>query len=322
VKDRLVWIICWILLIGGLTACDSSEVESGFFPKAKGEITPYVSATATQFITTPRVEFTSTPAPLPTPTPFIYIVVSGDNSSWIASRFNITLDELQAANPDVALNFLPIGIELVIPFGDGGEGGLAAELPTPVPIVETPPVCYPTSSDGLWCLWLVQNDNPFPLENLSAEINLYDAFGGKLTSQFAVAPLNVLWPGEAVPLMAYFPPPVPVWEDVQVQLVTSLGVPGGQARYLNGLIENLQIRVSGNGLSARVSGSVRLQEGGKSASTIWLAAVAYDSDGVVVGAKRWVGAGVEGNGSLEFSFQVFSLGLPIDRVEVLVEARE
>jgi LysM repeat protein len=322
VKDRRVWIIFWILLVGVVTACDSSEVESGFFPNAKGEITPYVSATATQFFTTPTVEFTSTPEPLPTPTPFIYTVVLNDTLLEIAWRFNIALDELMAANPEVDPYLLSVGMELVIPYGDGEEGSLTAELPTPVPIVETQPVCYPTRSDGLWCLWLVQNDNPFPLENLSAMITLYDPLGGKLTSQSAFAPLNVLRPGEAVPLMTFFPPPVPIWEGVQVQLITSLGVPGDQERYLNGLIENLQIQVSGNGLSARVSGTVRLQEDGKSASYVWLAAVAYDSDGVVVGAKRWEGAGIEENGSLEFDFQVFSLSLPIDRVEVLVEIRE
>ena len=321
-KDRLVWIICWILLIGIATACGSSEVELDLSPNANGEITPYVSATATQFITTPTVEVTSTPEPLPTPTPFIYNVVEGDTLNAIAYRFNISLDELIVANSEVDPYMLSIGMEIVIPYGEGGEGVLTAELPTPVPIVETPPICYPTPSDGLWCLWLVRNDNPFPLENLSAEISLYDSFGGKQASQFAVSPLNVLWSGEAIPLIAFFPPLVPAWEDVQVRLITSLGVPSNQERYLNGLIENLQIQVSGNGLSARVGGSVRLQEGGKSASYVWLAAVAYDSDGVAVGAKRWEGAGIGENGSLEFDFQVFSLSLPIDRVEVLVEARE
>ncbi len=320
-KDWRVWIIFSILLVGGVTACDSSEVESGFSPNEKMEITPYVSATAAQLFTTPTIEFTSTPEPLPTPTPFTYTVVAGDTLLGIAYRFNITLDELLAANPDADPYLLSVGMGLVIPEGAGGEGVLTAELPTPVPVVENRPVCYPTVSDGLWCLWLVQNDNPFSLENLSAMITLYDPLGGKLTSQPAIAPLNVLWPGEAVPLMAFFPPPVPIWEDVQVQLITSLGVPGDQERYLNGLVENLQIQVSGNGLSARVSGSVRLHEDGKPASYVWLAAVAYGSDGVVVGAKRWEGTGIEVNGDLEFNFQVFSLSLPIDRVEVLVEVR-
>ncbi|GAB4460856.1 MAG: hypothetical protein Kow0070_17660 [Anaerolineales bacterium] len=45
----------------------------------------------------------------------VYIVQEGDTLYYIASRFNVTLDALTAANPEVNPNFLSPGQQLVIP---------------------------------------------------------------------------------------------------------------------------------------------------------------------------------------------------------------
>jgi hypothetical protein len=84
----------------------------------------------------PSAAATTSPSPSPSPTPdaSTYVVQAGDTLSQIAQRFNVTLDELIAANeenlPDP--NNLQIGDELIIPSGDespGASGGSASPLP-------------------------------------------------------------------------------------------------------------------------------------------------------------------------------------------------
>jgi len=58
----------------------------------------------------------------------VYIVQPGDTLSFIASRFNLTINELIAANPSVDPNFLTEGQELVIPGLEGITGVLETEV--------------------------------------------------------------------------------------------------------------------------------------------------------------------------------------------------
>jgi murein DD-endopeptidase MepM/ murein hydrolase activator NlpD len=58
----------------------------------------------------------------------VYIVQAGDTLSYIASRFNVTLDELEAANPNVDPNSLAQGQEIVIPGLEGVTGVLDTEI--------------------------------------------------------------------------------------------------------------------------------------------------------------------------------------------------
>ena len=58
----------------------------------------------------------------------IYIVQPGDTLSFIASRFNVTVDELVAANPALDPNFLSPGQRIVIPGLEGVSGVLETEI--------------------------------------------------------------------------------------------------------------------------------------------------------------------------------------------------
>lgn len=58
----------------------------------------------------------------------VYIVQPGDTLSEIARLFNVSLDELLAANPGVDANFLSQGQELVIPGLEGVTGVLDTEI--------------------------------------------------------------------------------------------------------------------------------------------------------------------------------------------------
>jgi len=58
----------------------------------------------------------------------VYIVQPGDTLSYIASRFNVTVNDLIAANPSVDPNFLSAGQEIVIPGLEGVTGVLETEI--------------------------------------------------------------------------------------------------------------------------------------------------------------------------------------------------
>lgn len=58
----------------------------------------------------------------------VYIVQPGDTLLDIADLFNVTLNELLAANPSVDPNFLSVGQELVIPGLEGVTGILETEV--------------------------------------------------------------------------------------------------------------------------------------------------------------------------------------------------
>jgi len=58
----------------------------------------------------------------------IYIVQAGDTLSYIASRFNVTIEDLMAANPAIDPNFLSEGQQIIIPGLEGISGVLETEV--------------------------------------------------------------------------------------------------------------------------------------------------------------------------------------------------
>jgi murein DD-endopeptidase MepM/ murein hydrolase activator NlpD len=58
----------------------------------------------------------------------VYIVQSGDTLSYIATRFNVSVDDILAANPGVDPNFLSEGQQIVIPGLEGMTGVLETEI--------------------------------------------------------------------------------------------------------------------------------------------------------------------------------------------------
>jgi murein DD-endopeptidase MepM/ murein hydrolase activator NlpD len=58
----------------------------------------------------------------------VYIVQPGDTLSYIASRFNVNIDELMATNPSIDPNFLSQGQQVVIPGLEGISGVLDTEI--------------------------------------------------------------------------------------------------------------------------------------------------------------------------------------------------
>ncbi len=299
-----------------LTACGTAT--PGPSVSSAGDLIPYLTVTPSPtFAQAPEVVFADTP--LPTATPFTYIVKEGDTMSEIAEQFHVPLDALMAANPNVSPNAMSVGQTLLIPADADNPTG--EPTPTPAPFAITQVQCYSTTDGGMWCLALARNDSSDALDNLSARLSLLSADGKLVAAKVAIPPLNVLPPHSSLPLTAFFPPPIPADVQPRVQVLTSIAIPANDPRYLSASLQATSIEIAANGLTALVRGQVVLPAESAPAETVWVAAVAYDGAGRVVGFRRWEGSGIQPGGSLTFEFEVASLGSGMKRVELFVEAR-
>lgn len=262
----------------------------------------------------------SAETPLPSPTPFAYTIKSGDTLSQVAEKFNISLDALLAVNPDVDPNAMSVGQTLQIPSNPTNRTGESTPTPVPFPVQQI--VCYPTADRGMWCFALVHNDSHDFIENVTAQFTLLASDGKSIASQTALLPLNILPPDTSLPLSVYFSPDVPADAKPQVQILTAIRLLPGDTRYLPATIDNTLTQVDWSGRSAQVSGQVLLPADSKAASLVWVAAVAYDETGGVVGVRRWEStAGLSAGRKLSFSFLLSGAAGHIVRVEFAVEAR-
>lgn len=292
-----------------LAACTSSPTET-----TDALLQPTLTDTP-QATLTPNV-LVSNDTPIPTNTLQVYIIEKGDTLSEIAEKFKIPQSELIAANPEVNPNSLPIGGTLFIP--DPSAPLAAASTPTPEPVPITQAACHPTADSGNWCFALIQNNTPNPLENVSAQITLLDENNNAIASQTAFLPLDIIQPNEALPVYAFFPN-TPSNVNPQIRLLSAMQ--GNGSGYLPARLDNTLAEIAWNGKSAKVSGQVHLPAESTAATQVWVAAVAYDSVGTVVGLRRWEGGGFEPGGAINFEFQVSSIGGEIEAVEFFVQAR-
>jgi len=301
-----------------LAACASQPIEQT--PTTPKTLRPYFTRTPSATPERPEGLVEKFETPFPTPTPFTYEIQAGDTLSGIAFKFGISLDELVAINPDVSPNSMSIGTELKIPSSSANPTSASTSTPVPAPVKQI--VCYPTADRGQWCFVLVHNDTPDMIENLSAQVTLQDANGEALASAPALPPLNILPSGASLPLMVFFSPVLPTDVRPQAQLLTGIHLQPDDERYLPATMHNTLAQIDSSGRSAQVSGTVRLPEDAQPASLVWIAAVAYDKFGRVIGVRRWEStAEITPGGSLEFGFEVSSLAGEIERVEFVVEAR-
>lgn len=298
-----------------VTACASQQTGSTPQP---ADLIPYATSTQSPLQTPDGLIPLTTP--LPSPTPFTYTVQSGDTMSQIAERFNVSLDDLQAANPEVFSNAMSVGQVINIPSDPDNPSG--EPTPTPAPFTVEQIECYPTVDKGMWCLVLVHNDLPYIIENISAQVTLVDSNGARVGTQTAFLPLNILPPDTSMPLAAFFSPDVPFDSKSQVQVLTAIRLLPDDTRYLPATVNNTLVQVDAEGHSATVSGAVQSLSQSSAANQVWVVATAYDDLGRVVGFRRWESnSSLPAGGSLPFNFLVSSVGGRIARVEFAVEAR-
>ncbi len=298
-----------LILIFILTACASQTLQR----TSSNLLEPYLTSTAS-LTSTPNVIIPATP--LPSPTPFIYTIKAGDTFSQLSEKFNISQDDLRAANPGVDPNSMSIGSTLLIPNSSTSNAG--GSIPTPVPAPITQTVCHPTADDGLWCFALIQNNTPNILENVSAQITLLDENNNVIASQTAFTPLDIIPPNSLLPVYVFFPNTL-ANINIQVQLLSA--IQSSNSRYLPVTLNNAVAQIDWNGLTAQLSGQIFLPAESTAATQVWVAAVVYDKTGQVVGVKRWEGGAIQPGESISFNFLVSSLGPAIDSVEFAVEVR-
>jgi LysM repeat protein len=240
--------------------------------------------------------------------------------SSIALRFGVSMDDLQAANPEISPNAMSVGQVLNIPSKPDNPSG--EPTPTPAAFTVQQIECYPTAEKGMWCFVLVHNDFSDFMENVSAQVTLVDANNTTLASQTAYLPLNILPPQESLPLAVFFSPEVPLDAKPQVQALTAIRLLPDDERYLPATINNTLVQINADGRSARVTGQVLLPSPEKAAAQVWVAGTAYDDAGRVIGLRRWEStAGLSPGGNLPFEFMVYSVGGKIAHIEFAVEAR-
>lgn len=305
-----------LLLLGVLlsTACTAQPLST------PGPVTLIPYSTVTPSTPSLGLEgLVTLPAPIASPTPFTYTVQAGETMGGIALKFGVRLEDLQTANPGISPNSMSIGQVLRIPSDPANPSGEPTPFPAPFQIAQIQ--CYPGAAQSMTCLVLAHNDTSDPYENITVQVTLVGADGRQIASSPALLPLNLLPPGSSLPLAVFFPSGIPPDARPRVQVLTAIRLLPGEVRYLPAALQNVTVQVEWNGRSARVAGQVSLPVGSKTAATVWVAAAAYDGQGRVVGYRRWEGGALQPGSSLPFMLLVSSLGAPIAKVELALEAR-
>lgn len=316
-KNSTFWklgLTVWVTLI--LLSCSRTPSPTPT-PSVRSNltVTPYQLATA-QSSSTPAPIITSTQeALLPSPTPFLHTIQAGDTLIAIALQYNVTLDDLVAANPGINSNQLTIGAEVIIP----GENGAGPGLPTPTPLAAdlSEPDCYRTGTGGLDCFFTITNPLDQSLENISILANLHRSDGDLVWSEKVIPPLDTIAAQSSLPAAVRIPPPIPEGSRLFVSLLTALpgaDNPSAPQNTINDLSYGGDRRV------VQVTGTILLPESEYPPGEIWLAAVVYDQNGKPVGVRKWISGSQFGPGdSHPFTVTVYSAGPRIEDVKVFSE---
>jgi LysM repeat protein len=134
-------------------------------------------------------------------------------------------------------------------------------------------------------------------------------------------PTSTAAPGYSPPTIS-LPADLLPFVSAQAQLLSALGVAADDPRYLKAEVQLSQQTIDPGGSQARLQGQVKLPAGSQPANTVWVLAVAYGESGEVVGFRKWEAPTKLAPGaSLPFDITVYSLGPPIQKLDVLVETR-
>jgi LysM repeat protein len=258
------------------------------------------------------------------PTQITHVVKKGEDMGGIATLYGVKIKDLKDANSKVDPRMMPIGTVLIIPSGDPTQDAFQpTAIPTPGVILQTgAPACYPDPSGGAWCLMKVQNNTDGDVEDISADFVLSGSDGSEPQTLPAFCLLDRLQSGLSVPLAVYFPKaPAQPWK-VNTRLRTASPILKDTGRYL---VSNLKLGSSeyaADKLSIHLTGNVDLQANQKDANVIHVVGAAYNAVGQPVGVRRWDSTvGLESGSGLVYDFSIYSLGGPIDHVEILGETR-
>ena len=306
-----------IILIGlifVITGCDIQLEPRPFSTLTIAPpLNPYQSITETPPPPTSTVPLSTAEPLIPTPTPFIHVVREGETLYGIAIKYNISLDRLVSINPGLDTRALVVGSEVIIPLP---EEEYNPPTPTPYPLIQDPPVCYSTTDGGMWCYAQVENNQSFPLENISLALNIYNSEQELVSSQIAFPPLNFLFPGQSIPVGAFIPDTQANQNQVNSTLLSAY--PSDQKEpYV--LISDYALEYSQENTVAQIRGIFEILEGDQGGDQVWIVGIGY-SGGKPAAVRKWVSTkGLKQGKSYPFDFLLYSLGPRIDRVQLYSE---
>ncbi len=311
-----------------LAACAAGTPATPSLPTVS--LLPLPSATPTPAVA-PQIATPAPPptyTPTPTPTPVTYLVKKGDTLGGIAYTYGISVEVLQAANPAVLPAFLSIGTVLTIPVvAEGGASDVAAVAATPTPLPVTlaaGPMCYPQITGALYCLLEARNPGGAPLQNVAAQVALIGPKGEVLASQVAYSPLDVILPGNGVPLAAWFPSAPPGMVAPVAQVVSAEPVQAGAAPSVP--LDILAPRLApppaaSSGALWTVTGQVR-NGSATAVASVRLVLSLYDGQQQLVGYRTvTLPGGLEAGTTQDFSISAASLGGKVESYAVTAEGR-
>ena len=303
---KLLLIPFAIVLIG------CAEARSTQTPIATQTLLPRSRSTATSTVE-PQGEVLPVETVGPSPTPLTHVIVEGNTLLSIAIRYGVELAELLLANPDVNPRLLIVGESLNIPRS-GAQGPIPTA--TPVPIDLSPVACYGSKADGLTCLLTASVSGDTAVEGVVTLVTLVDADGQAFATEAAYGSTNLVIPGRRLPLIAYFGPQLLQFESASAIVISALNASEQDRRYADLDLQVDSTVISPDGQSARATGRVGFS--GDSTVGLRLVILALGEDDVPVGVRTWE-APDEGS-SFEFDIAVFSLGPPIEDLEIIPEA--
>lgn len=282
------------------------------------QLTPYSTSTTA---VKPTEAATAAPQPIATPaptaTPLIHVLALGETISSIALRYGLDMVTVLAANPGLNPRALTVGTEIIVPIGDtASQIGMVSE---PMELELGSPECIPTFEKGLWCFVQVKNTLEQASTMVVVSVSLEDP-GGNQNRQINVPLLlHKIEPGQTIPVVAYFTPPIPEGVTTTADLISALPITESRRSFLPTAIVNDIVDLAGR--TTLVNGEVEINGEPGDLATMRVAAMAYDAGGRLVGARRMEREiTLEPGDAPDFSLQLYSFGGSIANVIIYAEA--
>ena len=311
-RFRMIFGLCLLLITAGC-APDAQPA-----PYADVQLTPYYTRTPP-----PAATAEAAPTELPTatieatPAPVTHEVALQETISSIALRYGLDMGTVLAANPGLNPRALTVGTEIIVPIGDtASQIGMVSE---PLELELGSPECIPTFEKGLWCFVQVKNSLEQASSMVVVSVSLEEP-GGKQIRQINVPLLlHKIESGQTIPVIAYFAPPIQDGVAATADLISALPLSESRRSFLPIAVVNDNVDLAGR--TALVSGELEISGEPGDLATMRVAAIAYDVDGRLVGARRMESElTLEPGDAVDFSVQLFSFGGSIANVIIYAEA--
>lgn len=258
----------------------------------RAEATSTPTATRAPTVAVATLRPTATPAPYTpaptatptiTPTPVIYAIRRGDTLLAIASRFGVTIHDLQDVNGIVDPRSLQVGQELIIPTGEDVAEQTPTPAPTPVPFAVENVYFHRPPTGDLWVFGEILNNSGQDLEQAGVSVRLIDSMGQTVGEADAPAQMDLIENGDRAPFALRFEQPPRSFSTYLVRPTS--GIRG----YIGSYYRDLRPReVQGEGeryTIYTVSGNIA-NVGPEDAIDVIVTVTIYDALGRVIGARR------------------------------------